>query len=138
MSLRVFVSAPYCRRERAARFALSMARLGFTSAHAWYANPKDDCHLSPSDKRDLAAACHEAIADPRTVAFVHLIEPPELSSRGGTHVELGIALARGLCVIASGPVECNAFHFHPAVVRVADDGEALGVLSSSLTVVKRL
>lgn len=46
--------------------------------------------------------------------FIFFSEQPGVSSRGGRHVEFGIALTLGIRILVVGPVE-NIFHYMPKI-----------------------
>ena len=46
--------------------------------------------------------------------LIQFSDEPRTPTRGGKHVELGIALGLGMTVAVIGPKE-NVFHFHPRV-----------------------
>lgn len=108
--MKVYLSARYARREELCRYREQLAGVGIECTARWLDGEGDDLGTNATiDVEDVIAA-------DVLVAFTD--EPAEFSphpwaSRGGRHVEVGIAIGAGIPVIVCGPRE-NIFHHLPS------------------------
>ncbi len=120
---KIYLAARYSRREELCGYREQLRGLGHTVTSRWLNgnHQVDDQGLSVEAAREererFAREDHEDVmaAD----WHINFTEPPRASnSRGGRHVELGLAIAAGQHVWIVGPRE-NVFHCLPKV-RVFD------------------
>ena len=120
--LYVYLAARYSRYEEMQGYAKTLAELGIDVTSRWI---QGDHQVSDKALLDVGAeADHEErirfaeedILDLRRASImVNFTEPPRAGpSRGGRHVEFGLALAHGLTVYVVGHRE-NVFHCLPQV-----------------------
>lgn len=139
----VYLAARYSRREELNGYAGRLRAEGFTVDARWLlgAHQVSDDQLNweakvEDDERqdDEAIAFRQMCANDdwedlaRADVIVAFSEPPRSNaSRGGRHVEFGIALALQKRVVVVGPRE-NVFHCLPQVAVVRTFDEALALL----------
>lgn len=117
---RVYLAAPYRRQAELREYARKIASAGYNVVSSWL---WVDDGENPGSER-AAKDYHDLLKADTLVAFT---EPPESdASRGGRHVEFGIALAHNKRLILVGPLE-NVFHCLDAVEYQFSDG--LGFLA---------
>jgi hypothetical protein len=124
--MKVYLAGRYSRREEFAGYAQSLAERGIAVTSRWLGgNHKVDNTGSPvtdaGDKlgdADLRTQfCNEDIADVKAAdVLVLFTEDPTAAgaSRGGRHVEFGMAMAWDMALVTVGPYE-NLFTYHPRV-----------------------
>ena len=112
----VYLAAAYPARDLVRRYAADLRDSGFRVRAAWLdetapldAGPADAPALENARVARLALADIDA-AD-HLVAFTERPPPVAARARGGRHVELGYALARGKTVWTCGPALEHVFHF---------------------------
>lgn len=119
--MKVYLAARYTRRAELAAYADRLREFGIDVTSRWL----DGDHQIADDVMGTIAGdtagrrfAEEDYADLLCAdALIAFSEPPRSSnSRGGRHVELGIALGRGIPVAVVGPHE-NVFHYLPQVAR---------------------
>lgn len=132
----VYLAARYSRREELARRRASLHMLGYRVTSRWLdGNHQIDDSGKPigddgealvegDDARGHMLREHFATEDVGDVAAAEIVisfteAPRSGNSRGGRHVEFGIAIALGKRCIVVGPRE-NVFHWLPQVEWSAD------------------
>lgn len=118
MPSRIYIAGRYSRREEFAEHAVKLRRCGHTVTSRWL-----DGNHEITDGRSVRGAdedrarfanedwCDLTLAD----VCISFTEPPDAkASRGGRHVEFGIALALNKKCIVIGDRE-NVFHYMPEV-----------------------
>lgn len=118
--MRCYLAARFARRGELRGYALELIRRGYPVVSDWLYHPRDDDADLAHDEAAMAAEAdlaHVAAAD----ALIAFTEPsgddaPAGASRGGRHVELGYALARGKLVFVVGPAENVFCHLYGVVV----------------------
>jgi hypothetical protein len=121
--MNAYLAARYGRREELLAYRRELEEMGIgctarwlNGDHEWRSGAVDDGHsLSgpPAEARRYASEDIDDLAAADT--FICFSEEPRSShSRGGRHVEMGIALALAKRLIVVGPRE-NVFHCLPAV-----------------------
>lgn len=124
--VRIYLAAMYSRRAEMERYAESLRRYGLTVDARWFTGQHESSESQEQEmtlgQRRVAAV--EDIEDLTAAdALVAFTEPPNVQgdglTRGGRHVEFGMALALGKPVVVVGPRE-NVFHTLPQV-RQFDD-----------------
>jgi len=134
--MKVYLAARYSRRLEIAGYAEELRLRGIIVTSRWLdgSHQISDGAVPLGDTAEAAAALRVRFArddydDVRTAdTLVAFTEPPRSSSsRGGRHVELGLALAWGKAVIVVGPRE-NLFHWWPGFRHCDDWPGALGLL----------
>lgn len=104
--MKFYLAGPYSDRARLAWFAEEVSRLsGWTCTSRWLRG----CH----DGVMPAAAAHDDVCDVHA-ADVLVLDARRQSTRGGTWVEFGIALERGMPIIvvaADASVSLNVFAY---------------------------
>lgn len=121
--LAVYLAAAFERQEAMREVASYLVANGMTVVSSWVG--RDDLepdHVTPAPvladlaRQAVAEICHADI-------FAVFTEPlGSAHQRGGRHVELGIALAKGMLVYVVGPRE-SMFHHHPHTVQVGNEVE---------------
>lgn len=127
--MKFYIAARFSRRPEANALAHKLQALGHTITSRWV---KPDCdHVMPTGLSQQAADkerkrfAEEDFEDVRACdALVSLQEEPRNNSRGGRHVELGMALALGKLVGCIGPRE-TVFHHLPQVAHFDTEEEFL-------------
>lgn len=114
---KIYLAARYSRRKELQGYARELEEAGFVVTSRWHKerSRKPSRPTWPlEDRRRVALEDFSDVLDADTViAFTEPEDAP--SSRGGRHVEFGIALqARKVCVVI-GPRE-NVFHCLPSVI----------------------
>lgn len=129
--LSVYLAGRYGRRQELAGYAAELGDRGVIVTSQWLAGPGQrrvgGTTLGPERERAIEAGTTEAFAlrgecasqDLADIAAADVLiaftEPPTSAySRGGRHVELGVALATNKTVIVVGPRE-NVFHCLPGL-----------------------
>jgi hypothetical protein len=115
----IYIAARFSRRPEANRLARILVAAGHTITSRWV---KPDCdHVLPTGLSAQAADAERARfarEDWEDVCacnwMISLMEEPRSNSRGGRHVEFGMALAMGCALTIIGPRE-TVFHHLPAV-----------------------
>ena len=120
--MKVYLAARYSRREEMLGYAGELERLGHTVTARWVFGQAGAAHpdrisahayeraVSVEDVKDVEEAdC--------TICFSE--QPRSTNTRGGRHVEFGMAVAWGRRVILVGPRE-NVFHWLPEVEHYDD------------------
>jgi hypothetical protein len=119
--LNIYIASQYSRRLEMAAYVETLTILGHSVTSRWVSGahespiPDDALHLP--EHRAVAAAF--ATEDWEDIQAAHLVlaftEPPlPFASRGGRHVEAGMALAWGKLLWIVGPLE-NVFYALPGV-----------------------
>lgn len=116
--MRLYLAARYGRREELAEYAGLLRRHGHVVTSRWLDGDHQslDTNLLHPANHDIAGKflredLEDLLSADTIVAFT---EPPNGPSRGGRHVEFGVALARGLRLFVVGPRE-NLFYLAPGV-----------------------
>lgn len=124
-----YLAARYSRREELCRYRADLADRGVKVPARWLNGNHqiDDQGLSAEAGREARERfATEDLDDVLTAdLLIAFTEPPRSSnSRGGRHVEFGVAIGRGMPVIVVGERE-NVFHCLPDVTVYATWEEAL-------------
>ena len=145
MTKKVYLAARYSRREELCGYRARLQAAGFVVTSRWLNGShqinaagtpigEDGAALIEEGDDERAAALRrefvqEDVADVFAAdALIAFTEVPRSStSRGGRHVELGIAMGRGIHVIVVGPRE-NLFHWYPGIPAFGSFGAALRCL----------
>lgn len=116
---RVYIAARFSRRPEAHEIAKWLQHQGHTITSRWVL-PNDD-HVLPtglSAQAEDAERQRFALGDWEDVRVagwcISLTEPPRNNSRGGRHVEFGMAIALGHRLTVIGPRE-TVFHHLPNI-----------------------
>ncbi len=116
--MKFYLAASYGRRKELSGYADILRRHGHVVTSRWLDGDHEalDSNLLHPVNRDLAQKfLHDDLEDLFCAdAIVAFTEPPNGPSRGGRHVEFGIALAQGHRLFVIGPRE-NLFYFAPGV-----------------------
>lgn len=118
--MKIYLAARYDRKEEVAKMAVWLASLGFEMTCTWV---KRETSLY-DDVMGTEEGTLNALLDVEDVGRSDILvllaeEPGNGSSRGGRHVEFGMAVALGLQLVVLGAKE-NIFHCLPYVKVVAD------------------
>jgi nucleoside 2-deoxyribosyltransferase len=129
MSVHIYIAARFSRRPEANALANKLKALGHTIVSRWV-KPDSD-HVAPTGLSKQAADderrrfAQEDFDDLCACdMIVSLQEEPRNNSRGGRHVEFGMALALGKKVVCIGPRE-TVFHHLPQVRNFSDEEQFL-------------
>jgi hypothetical protein len=111
---RVYLAARYSRREELCRYADDLRAIGHTITSRWLDgnHQVDDRGLSvEADRSERERFAREDFEDVTSANIcISFTETPRSSnSRGGRHVELGLALGLNISCVVIGPRE-NVFH----------------------------
>ena len=111
------MAARYLRREELCGYARELRNYGHIVACRWL----DGSHRVPdkpeeAEMKTARQMAQEDVYDLRLSNTLILFseEPRSTNSRGGRHVEFGMAYSRSMQIIVVGPRE-NAFHYLPRV-----------------------
>lgn len=123
MYVKVFLSARYSRRDELKGVRSGLHRLGFDVISRWLdtdwtETERDAIYSSaaPPERRQEYAVLD--VEDVRSCdIFVAFTEEPRSSSRGGRHVETGIAVGLHKPIVVVGPLE-NIFYHLPKITHV--------------------
>ncbi len=122
---RIYLASRYSRREELCRHRDVLERQGFRITSTWLDRSVSQQERLLQDHAGCAAIAaddvHDVVRADVVVSFTE--EPRSRASRGGRHVELGLALGLGRPCLIVGPRE-NVFHFTPGVHRSPDFGAA--------------
>lgn len=130
--MKVYLAARYGRRDELRRYAADLMTHGHQVTSRWLAGqheagdpnqPEGTIDEQGEWAKEDMADIHRADA---LIAFTEAVDSPY--SRGGRHVELGVALGYGLHCLVVGPRE-NVFHCLPEVAWYRDWASALEALS---------
>lgn len=130
--MRIYLAARYSRREELVACRTDLNSLGHTVTSRWLNgnHQVDDAGLSVEAKRsERERFAREDFADVISAEMcISFTETPRTTnSRGGRHVEFGIALGRMLRVWIVGPAE-NVFHCMDDVRQFESWAQALEAL----------
>ena len=110
---RIYLAAPYPRKDEIAMYAAELRALGFEVTSSWLEEehaPTVALHEVSVDLSKEYAAADLRDVD-RADVVISFTEPQGTThSRGGRHVEFGYAFAKGKSLWIVGPVE-NIFHY---------------------------
>lgn len=106
--MKFYIAARFSRRPEAHALAKQLNELGHTCTATWIT---DDSHVTGSDMDCALHDCRDVMACDTLIA---LTEVPRGNSRGGRHVEFGMALAANKECVVIGPRE-TVFHYLPNV-----------------------
>lgn len=117
--MKIYIAARFSKRPEANQLARKLQALGHTITSRWV---KPDCdHVLPTGLSQQAADdqrrrfAQEDFDDVQACdMLVSLMEEPRSNSRGGRHVEFGIALGMGKRLVIIGPRE-TVFHHLPMI-----------------------
>ena len=136
--MKIYLAGKYSRKEELIGYAKELAELGHSVVSSWLWTSLDDpqakeVEVATESVPQLAGevfALWDMIDLYNADMLVSFTEPVrgENKDRGGRHVELGVALARGMMIIIVGPRE-NVFYCHPDVEAVATWEDAKKMLS---------
>ena len=136
--MKVYLAARFSRREEMRRHAEELLGLGHEVTAQWVVGRAEASHHP--DRVSGHTEAYEAIVsveDLKDVADADCIicfseQPRSTNTRGGRHVEFGLAVAGEKRIILVGPRE-NVFHFLPQVEHFADWAGLREVLESERT-----
>jgi nucleoside 2-deoxyribosyltransferase len=119
--LKVYLAAPYVRKDEILDHAIELRASGITVTSSWL----DEPHKPTTQMHELTHEEHQAyaLADISDVVsadvFVFFTDPSKTIVRAGRHVEFGIALGLGLTrsmpIFVVGQERENIFHHCPQV-----------------------
>ncbi len=132
--MKIYIAARFSRRPEANALAHKLKELGHTITSRWV---RPDCdHVMPTGLSMQAADserqrfAQEDVADVKSCdCMISLMEEPRNNSRGGRHVEFGMALALGKLCVLIGPRE-TVFHHLPNVTWYMDMDDFLSIWSA--------
>ena len=109
--MRIYLAARYSRHPEMRRYREDLKALGHTVTSRWI-NGEHEMSNDSADEGQTRRFAEEDWDDlVGADCVISFTEPPRsTNSRGGRHVEFGIALGLGLGVIVVGPRE-NVFHY---------------------------
>ena len=117
--MKIYIAARFSRRPECNALARKLMKMGHTITSRWV-KPDSD-HVMPtglsqqaSDKERTRFALEDIDDVMACDAMVSLMEEPRNNSRGGRHVEFGIAIGLDKALFIIGPRE-TVFHHLPRV-----------------------
>ncbi len=123
--MKVYLAARFSRRKEMQGYADELIALGHQVTARWVVGPPQSSH-HPDEVTGHSLAYEERVSveDLKDVADADCIicfseQPRETNTRGGRHVEFGLAVAAHKRIILVGPRE-NVFHFLPVVENFPD------------------
>lgn len=119
--MKIFLSSRYSRKEELKDIRDYLRSNGYEVCSRWldtdWSETERDAIYSsvcpPEHRREYAQIDVDDVKE--CDVFISFTEEPKSSSRGGRHVELGVAIALEKKIIVIGPRE-NLFHHHPLVL----------------------
>ncbi|MCE5200820.1 MAG: hypothetical protein ABFD54_05820 [Armatimonadota bacterium] len=110
--MNIYLAARYERREELNAYATDLARHGHHVISRWIRGEHEFVNTETDIIRYALEDCEDLIAADMVISFTE--EPRSGHSRGGRHVEFGLAVAFGkkLCVVGYRE---NVFHYLPEV-----------------------
>ena len=118
----VYLAGRYSRRLELDSYAQQLRERGWELTSQWLTGLEDDMDLEDIAVQDMWDVKEADVL----IAFTEPLEPRE--TRGGRHVELGMALAWGKPIVVVGPRE-NVFCHLPDVQQVDQwSGEVLDLM----------
>lgn len=136
MKRTVYLAARYSRRAELCRYREQLESLGFLVTSRWLNGNhqiSDDGLSAEARREERERFATEDFHDLRSAAIcISFTEAPRSSnSRGGRHVEFGIAVAIGSRCMVVGPRE-NVFHCLPCVEHFGTWDECRGAIEAEL------
>ncbi len=123
--MKVYLAARFSRRKEMQGYADELIALGHRVTARWVVGPPQSSH-HPDEVTGHSLAYEERVSveDLKDVADADCIicfseQPRETNTRGGRHVEFGLAVAAHKRIILVGPRE-NVFYFLPVVENFPD------------------
>jgi nucleoside 2-deoxyribosyltransferase len=120
-----YFAARFTRRFELQGYRADLSRIGHAVTSRWI----DDA--DGADEKDNAAVC--ALRDVQDLelsdGIISFLEAPRTPTRGGRHVEFGMAAAEGKRLIAIGAERENVFYHLPEVELFRDWQQALAALA---------
>lgn len=112
MMNRIYLAGPYGRRDELSHYADRLEHFGYTITSTWLRSGEWEAREQVTRASSAVTDYYDLLLSDTLVCFTE----PEGSgcSRGGRHVEFGVALAYGKKVVVVGPRE-NIFHCLPVV-----------------------
>lgn len=130
--MKIYIAARFSKRPEANALAHTLKSFGHTITSRWV-KPDSD-HVAPTGLSQQAADAERqrfAVEDLEDViacdCCISLMEEPRNNSRGGRHVEFGIAVGLKKTLVVIGPRE-TVFHHLPQVVHYETMDEFLATL----------
>ena len=116
--MKFFLSARYGRRLEMLNYTNVLKEYGHENTSRWIYGDNETVDENPSVYAQFIRQCaiediEDVLAADAIICFTELLNVPG-RSRGGRHVELGIALSNNKQIYVVGPRE-NVFHYLPQV-----------------------
>ncbi len=125
--MRIYLASRYSRRDEMRHLAARLRSLGHNITSRWleaeWANRPDSSSAAPAEYREKFAQI-DMLDVQVSDTVISFTEAPGDGSRGGRHVEFGLAVAWGKRLIVVGHRE-NLFHHLPAVEFFASQRDML-------------
>jgi nucleoside 2-deoxyribosyltransferase len=118
--MKVYLAAPYSRKDQISEYAAELRAGGITVTSSWLTEP----HKPDTQFQELPPEVHRdyALQDVKDVqaaeALVLFTDPTKKIFRAGRHVEFGIAVQRGIPILVVGKEYENIFHYLPKVLHL--------------------
>lgn len=127
--MRIYLASRYSRYSEMQSIRTDVLRIGHEVTSRWINGDHQIPDSGLADQAKEEERTRYALEDLADLTAAELVisfteEPRTTQSRGGRHVELGIALGMGKMCVVVGPRE-NVFHCLPQVRRFATWTEAL-------------
>jgi nucleoside 2-deoxyribosyltransferase len=113
--LKVYLAAPYQKKEDIRNYAKELRSLGIEVTSRWIDEPdKPNVQLKDVDAAMLRLYAGHDVADVQAAdVFVLFTDPTKTIIRQGRTVESGLAIAFGMPIVAVGLEFENIFHYLP-------------------------
>lgn len=138
--MKIYIAARFSRRPEANALAQKLKALGCQITSRWVLPDTD--HVMPTGLSAQAADKERerfALEDFEDVRECHMLislqEEPRNNSRGGRHVEFGMALGLGKAMVCIGPRE-TVFHHLPSVQHHETTEDFLASLEAAEAMIK--
>lgn len=131
--MKIYLAARFSRRDQLRELAAELHRMGHEVTSRWldteWANRPNESSAAPPEYREKYALID--MEDVKAAeCVVNFTEAPGDGSRGGRHVEFGLAIAWGKRLIVVGYRE-NLFHHLPKVEFFSSQWDMLRSLSTT-------
>jgi nucleoside 2-deoxyribosyltransferase len=130
--MKIYLAARFSRAEEIYGHLQEVERLGHEVTSRWCrpdANHRLPDEVDQSDPRGAIFARQDMEDLESSQLVICFTEPPPPASRGGRHVEFGLALAWGKNIFVVGPRE-NVFYWDPNVRQFTDWESCLLTIAS--------
>jgi nucleoside 2-deoxyribosyltransferase len=134
-TMKVYLAAPYSRKEQMNVYAADLRASGITVTSSWLDEPHkpgiEEQEITYEQQRNYAIQDVEDVQAADILVF--FTDPTKTLVRAGRHVEFGIAVHRRIPIYVVGEEMENIFHYLPNVTHFFSWSGARGVLLARQT-----